>query len=718
MSFSRFDAELFIDPPKQYRPLRMVHGFDKFDKVLPNGPHFIGEAEIDEGLDRFLALGYGGAVVNVGFRDYLKSERQWQVYRRGLLAAIQRDMTLWWYDEKGYPSGTAGGLVTRAHPEFASLGLACYHVYASGPVNVVFPRPANCRATVWVGAVQGNLRQVCRQQFLDLREHVDAAGTLRWSPLVGDWTVLYMAERVNPAKMIASGDKEELRHYVNLLDPNVTAEFIRITHEAYYRETPPELWKRFRAIFTDEPALESAYGAGTLPADHPDQDHPPFVPWVGTFPATFQKAKGYDLRPSLYALFCSETEEAGYIRQDFYEVMTQLYVDSYFGQIATWCKAHGIASSGHVLNEEWLGTQVACHGDLFAALRRLDVPGIDLLAVDPVSMLNGLGFMTAKQAGSVAHLIGAEEVHCESSGRLSLAHRIGQGNLLHVMGVNQITSYWGIDVIDEKQYLAYNDYMGRLALFLRGGRHVCDVALLYPIRAAWATFVPHSPLASANIDSPTINAQLDRLGGNGYAQPVRDLIQSQIDLDIIDEQAILEARIADGRLCVAQERYRIVVIPSADTMGVAAAEKLAEFGRAGGQVFFIDGLPVRGESVVATVRLQSAIAGLVASGCARTVALEQLPPAVRTAGADDFTLATPDRDVLYTHRQVDGHDVYFVINAAASARRICPRLRVPGPYVLYRPLTGTTGNLSVSGEIYLEGFEGVFLVIPAGMEKP
>ena len=707
MSLSRFDPAVFVDPPKECRPLRIMHGFDNLVKERPDLPAAAGVAA---GLDRFLALGYGGIVTNVSFQDYLESDHQWEFYRAGLRAAINRDLVLWWYDEKGYPSGTAGGLVTRGHPEFASMGLACYHGRANGPTDVVFPRPASCRTMVWVGAVQGDLRQVGRRQFLDLREHVDAAGTLHWSAPAGTWTVLYLTERVNPARLLVNGYTEELRPYVNLLDPNVTAEFIRITHEAYYRETPPELWKRFRAIFTDEPALHSAYGEKALPENNLDQDHPPFVPWVETFPAAFLKAKGYDLIPSLYALFCSETEEAGYIRQDFYEVMTQLYVAAYFGQIATWCKAHGIASSGHVLNEEWLGIQVANHGSLFAALRHLDLPGIDLLTVDPVGMLNGLGFMTAKQAASVAHLIGAAEVHCESSGAMPLAHRIGQGNLLNVMGVNQITSYWGADVIDEAQYRAYNDYMGRLALLLRGGRHVCDVALLYPIRAAWATFVPHSPLAAANIDSPTFNEQLDRLGGTGYAQPVRDLLQSQIDLDIIDEQAILEARIANGRLCVAQECYRIIVIPRADTMGAAAAEKLAEFGRAGGQVFFIDDPPVRGESTPATVRLQCAIAELVASGRGRAVALEQIPSAVRAAGADDFTLATPDREVLYTHRQVDCRDVYFVINAAATARRICPRLRVPGPYVLYRPLNGTTGNAPASGAIHLEGFEGVFLI--------
>ncbi len=716
MSSSRFDPAAFADPPKPYRPLQMVHGFDD---MLRDRPGLVGEAGIDERLDKLISLGIGGVVANVGFRDYLESPRQWEIYRYGLQAATRRDMVLWWYDEKGYPSGTAGGLVTRSHPEFASLGLACYHVRAAGPADVVFPRPADCRAMVWAGAFAGDLRQACRERCTDLCGQVDADGTLRWTAPAGDWTILYLAERVNPAHMIPSGTGEELRHYVNLLDPKVTAEFLRVTHEAYYRQTPPELWKRMRAVFTDEPTLHSEYGAAALSGNAKETDHPPFVPWIGTFPASFIKAKGYDLRPLLYLLFCSETEEACYVRQDFYDVLTQVYAAAFYSQIGTWCRAHGIASSGHVLNEEWLGTHVACHGSLFAAIRRLDLPGIDMLDGDPVRMLNGLGFLTAKQVASVAHLIGADEVHCECSDwvqrttekrGVTARERIGQGNLLYVMGVNQVTSYWGWEDIGEDRYRAYNDYMGRLALLLRGGRHVCDVAVLYPIRAAWATFVPHSPLAAANIDTPAFNARLDRLGGIGYAQPVRDLIQSQVDLDIVDEQAILEATIEDGRLCVAQERYRIVVIPRADTLGAATAEKLAALGRAGGSVFFIDTPPMRGESAEATGRLQLAIKTLVDSGPGQSIALDQLPRVVRENGAGDFTLAAPDRDVLFTHRRVDECDVYFVINAAAAPRTICPRLRVPGSYSLYRPSTGTTCASPAGSEIHLDGFEGVFLV--------
>ncbi len=715
MTPSRFDPARFADPPKAFRPLQIVHGFDR---MLHDPDGLTGEVGITAYLDRLVALGVGGVVANVGFRDYLVSPRQWEIFRYGMQAAADRGMVLWWYDEKGYPSGTAGGLVTANHPEFASLGLACYHLSVTGPADVVYLRPPSCRAMVWVGGIQGDLGAACRERFVDLGDQVDGEGTLRWSAPAGQWTLLYLAERVAEPKSIPSGIGEEMRHYVNLLDPNVTAEFIRLTHEAYFRALPPDIWKRVRAVFTDEPTLESDYGVPTVGPDCKDRDRPPYVPWLATFPDAFIKAKGYDLRSCLYGLFCSESEEACYVRQDFYEVLTRVYVDAYYGQIAAWCRAHGIAASGHVLNEEWLGLHVGNHGSLFAVLRRMDLPGMDMLDGDPLSMLNGLGFLSAKQTGSVAHLIDAEEVHSECCDWVqhnhhtsaNLPQRLGQGNLLYILGVNQITSYWGWGDIGEKAYRIYNDYMGRLALLLRGGRHVCDVAMLYPIRAAWATTVPHSPVPEMNIDGNRLSDRLDRIGGTGYAQPVRDLLRSQIDLDIIDEEAILEAAVKDGSLCIAQERYRIVVIPRADTVGAAALEKLAAFGEAGGRVLFIDETPVRAENQPASTRLRHAIQKLLASGDGRTVALDDIAAAVRAAGADDFRLAIPDPDILYTHRNVDGSDVYFLINGAAVPKRICPRLSVPGPYVLFRPLAGTMADVSAGSEVQLDGFEGVCLV--------
>ena len=77
-------------------------------------------------LETLSNLGLGGIVTNVGFQDYLESPIQWEILRQGLRIAQELGLRVWLYDEKGYPSGTAAGKVTRANPEFAALGLACY----------------------------------------------------------------------------------------------------------------------------------------------------------------------------------------------------------------------------------------------------------------------------------------------------------------------------------------------------------------------------------------------------------------------------------------------------------------------------------------------------------------------------------------------------------------------------------------------------------------
>ena len=117
------------------------------------------------------------------------------------------------------------------------------------------------------------------------------------------------------------------------------------------------------------------------------------VPWTHTFAESFYKLKGYDLRPFLYALFYSEEDEACQVRMDYYDVVTRLYVDAFFKQIGAWCETHGVASSGHVLLEENILDHVPFQGSLFAAVREMDLPGIDMLNSNPHELLHGGSFM-------------------------------------------------------------------------------------------------------------------------------------------------------------------------------------------------------------------------------------------------------------------------------------------------------------------------------------
>ena len=76
-------------------------------------------------LARLKDVGYAGVVVNVHGDEYLENEEHWDELRYILKTADQMDLRLWIYDEKGYPSGLAGGLTLRSHPEWAAKGVVC-----------------------------------------------------------------------------------------------------------------------------------------------------------------------------------------------------------------------------------------------------------------------------------------------------------------------------------------------------------------------------------------------------------------------------------------------------------------------------------------------------------------------------------------------------------------------------------------------------------------
>jgi hypothetical protein len=716
-----FDAASFAHPDNKYRPLQIVHGMDH---MLLDAEHLVGEAGIDQRLNKLKEMGLGGIVTNVGFRDYMLSPRQWEIYRYGLRKAAELGMALWLYDEKGYPSGSAGGIVTRSHPEYVNAGLACYRQEIEGPAEVCYPLPLSCRRFVWAGALP-DPTTATRASVWDLTPPADAQGTLSWRVPAGRWTLLYMADRVMYEGTHASGNVCDFKQYINLLMPEAVAEFLRVTHDQYVRETPPDLWAKIQAIFTDEPSLMTTYTPelperfhGKIPVVDAllFTDRPPAVPWVHNFPEQFQALKGYDLRPYLYALFTSESEEARYVRQDFYEVVTRLYTASFYTQVLRWCQAHGVASSGHVLAEENLLSHVAYHGSLFSAIREMDLPGVDMLNSDPQDMLAGDSFMTIKQVASAAHLSSRTEIHSESSdwvqhnqGRFAtLAERRGQGNLQYVLGVNQITAYWGWDEIGAEAYRQYNDYMGRLASLLTGGSHVCDVAVLYPVRSAWADFVPVGQPLREEVVSPAL-----REINAAYPALVRTLLRSQIDLDIIDEEAIVSGHIDNGVLRVADEGYRAIVLPPLHALGLDTANALAAFARSGGLLVSSGALPELAESASRSAALRRTMSALFgAQGAAHQVEANAVASFLRAhlGAGPDLVLDTPDPNILYTHRRLEDRDLCFIINNAPTPVTLRPALRVPGPYTLYRPLTGSTESAGMPLVLTLAEYEGVFVV--------
>ncbi|MFO7958749.1 MAG: glycosyl hydrolase [Candidatus Brocadiia bacterium] len=722
---SPFDPAVFADPPNEYRPLRLVHGIDRI-------PRDIGEAEqkakIDETLTYLGTLGIGGIVTNVGSDDYLRSEAQWEFYRQVLRAAHEKGLVLWLYDEKGYPSGTAGGIVTRANPEYLAQGLACYTTHTAGPAEVVQHLPLSCRSFEWACAFPRG-SQPTAGSVRDISDQVDEWGTLRWSAPEGDWAVLYMARRVMYEGTFSTAVPSRhtpTRPYIDTLNEDAVRAFLRVTHEQYARRTPPELWEHVRAVFTDEPLIAYHYTGGD-PREWDDRepvmdeplftDRPPAVPWTDDLPEEFRSKAGYDLRPHLYALFTSSEPGAAYVRQDFWDLVTERYSRAYFGQIADWCAQHGTALSGHVLAEESMWGNLMFEGSLMRVLRPMQIPGIDILTADPEAISEGT-FMAAKAASSAAHLTGRKTVHCEccafrplpSGDKLGLEEFIAQANMLQVMGVNLFTLYQNQRQIGEERFRQYTDYAARLSLLLRGGRHVCDIAVLYPDRSGWAWWTPSGRRTGPEPGADGTQRAFGQVAAT-YGKVCRKLAQHQLDFDIVDERAIREAEMREGAMRISDEAYGLIVLPRPAALELATAEALRSFCAAGGRLISVGQKPRLADSKAnqdAFDRVMDELFGEDGSGV--VISAAELPGHIQDVHEVDLELSEPNRRIFYTHRRRDGRDLYFIVNNASEPVTLRPRLRVPGPYRLYRPLSGEIQEAGKEPELPLEPYEGAFLV--------
>ncbi len=190
------------------------------------------------------------------------------------------------YDEGMYPSGSAGGLVVKDHPELASRGLARVEKPGAGD------------------------RVLCRTEKGCLVERF-SGGTIRG---------IHFGEDDGEADAPMSAD---------ILNPEAVARFIALTHEAYWREFREYFGRTIIGFFTDEPSILGRNVSGMMP-------------WTKDFDAVFQAAGG-DLR-GLEGLFSGE-ENADTRLYD--RLILEREGEIYYAALSEWCADHGIALMGH-----------------------------------------------------------------------------------------------------------------------------------------------------------------------------------------------------------------------------------------------------------------------------------------------------------------------------------------------------------------------------------
>ncbi|NLI01390.1 MAG: hypothetical protein GX446_18080 [Chthonomonadales bacterium] len=695
-------ADRFADPPADSRMLKIIHGWPD-------------EAQAQDALIRTLAQqGFGGVVCNVSFTEYLRSEAKWAAFVRAVNEAKKAGMAMWLYDEKGYPSGSADGLTLEGHPEYEAQGLLIADAITNGePVELQVP-PGKLRLAAAVPLINGRMD---RSRLIALTPR---DGKIAFQPDNGQWHVMAITEdRLYEGTHAANSFGDRLP-YIDLLAPEPTARYLQVTHDAYAWRLGADLGKYFVSTFTDEPSLMSLF-LRRMPYR--------VLPWSPVMAREFRARRGYDIGDRLPLLVTGDGPEAMKARYDFWKTVGELVSDSFFGQIQRWCARHGVRSGGHLLYEENLSYHVPFYGDFMACARRLDAPSIDCLTSVP----SEVPWFIARLMGSVADLEGRSVTMSETSdfGQtyraqgdtrpvrvVTEAEIRGTCNRQMLGGINTITSYYTFRELSGEQLRRINAYVGRCSTMLRGGHQVTDVAVVYPIESAWVRFRPSRHLTSEAPETQAVERTFRRVSDALYG--------ARRDFTYVDSKAILNAKVSKGALVHGKLRWRVVVLPHADTLPLACWKKLEAFAKSGGILISVAARPLNTEA---------AFPSADAKQLAETVFGRQSGMSVRPVGASGVgvylpagsehmlgpildsliepEVAMPDRSapVRATHRRIDGHEVFFLINDSATPWSGSVSVCASGDGELWDPMTGARRQLSGPNgvKVVLEPYAGTFL---------
>ena len=640
------------------------------------------------------------------------SEDYWQQIGAALDIAKDLGFTLNVADEYDWPSGHAWDFwsgkpelsrVLQKHPEFRMERLAYEELTLEGPRNWTHDA-----ASVAVAA------------RLDAAGRVDA-NSLRALPPegkipAGKWLVtLY---RLEPA---VGGHNTR----VDLLNPDAVKVYLEMVYEEYARRFPQHLGTTLRFTVADH---EGAYGVP--------------IAYTPRLWEEFRKRKRYDLRPMLPLLVHDTADglRSRQVRQDYLEVISDLYVESFTGQVSQWCRRHGLLH-GASAYEEQLYIQAGQAGDMFRWWRSGTLVEIDALlerARMPVDF---------KEAVSVAHfdrkplLVENQGLQGHDSFLSPEKMRLG-ANMCLLWGANTLVPYFDYDprkITWPPQWFLgqpfwpffhlYADYVRRAQYMNAQGRHLAPVAIYYPLETAFAnsatlfTNQPHRDLFWNNAMDHTQNF---------YTALQLELARAGWDYHILDGHYLRQARIRNRALELADESFRVLILPPMTDLDERSVAKVRKFAEAGGVVLAVGGLP-RGMSGAGLRRFpvrehkpfMDRLDYLRPIQVPEEVRADLRPVLEALRGVEPpqaEVISGEGGDLYFSHRQKDGVDWYWAVNDSPRQREVTVRFASRGGFEKWDAETAERSPLPGDGAggvtLRFHPWDAFFVVTGQGPAPP
>lgn len=424
---------------------QIIHTFEGFINSFKNiNSNDSLEYNIEKCLNELIKRNIDGIVINVnGNNGYLENNENWNTFIIGMTIAKKLGFKMWIYDEKGYPSGGAGGIVLRDNPQYEAKGIK-------------FHNNSYYISNIYEGS------------------H-------------------------------AAGNFHEKRRYINLLETKAVKSFVKVTYEKYKEKLPAHLFESFEAFFTDEPSLMTVVTEnidGLLDREIPVIDSiditipiTPSIPYSEELNEYYYNKYNKSILDDAPKIF-KYSENPSEIKCRYYEAVSKTYEKSYAMVLASACKELGKKLTGHLLFEETPIMNVAFHGNPMRVLKHFQLPGVDLLS----NIQQNISVFGHKMVSSSAWLQGITGIMTETSDffERKLANKgITQYKKVilalyrqFALGVREFSFYYSYHLYNLEKYKFITSTIKNLCKYANDNEFLPEIALYVSYETIWSGFYP------------------------------------------------------------------------------------------------------------------------------------------------------------------------------------------------------------------------------------
>ena len=664
--------ELFANPGSEYRCTPFWAWNCRLD------PH-----ELTRQIDILQQMGMGGFHMHSrsGMASPYLGEEFMDAVKACVEKARQNGMLAWLYDEDRWPSGAAGGYVTRDHAYRGRYLLFTTVPYGKGIRNADIDSRAQ-------GERRENGRLLAMYDVC-LAEDGSLASYRRIEDPAQAQSVCWYAY----VEYLGDSPWYNNQAYLDTLSRAAVERFLQETHERYLEAVGKDFGGVIPAIFTDEPQFTRKQSLGFA-----DAREDVTLPWTEDFPQTYQETYGTDILNALPELFWElGGGRISTTRYHYHDHVAERFASAFADTIGAWCDAHQLMLTGHMMEEPTLESQTAALGDAMRSLRAFGLPGIDMLC-------DNREYTTAKQAQSVSHQYGRPGVLSELYGvtnwdfdfrghklqgdwqaalgvtvrvpHLSWVSMAGEAKRDYPASINYQSPWW-------KEYRYVEDHFARVNTALTRGKPHIRLGVIHPVESYWLYWGPSE-------QTHDIREELDQ----HFLDLSRWLVKGLMDYHYICE-SLLPAQCGQGGapLAVGAMAYDTLLVPDCVTLRGTTMDRLEAFVDAGGTLIFAGRIPLYVDAMPSD-RPAKLAARCLQVGFSETEILSALQP------LREVDIRTPQgirtQDLAYQMRD-DGESRWlFLAHCTKPANPdICPpqprRIRIRGNWrvTVYNTLLGT-----------------------------